>query len=107
MPERRLPNAMQVRTEPVVDLPVIEPGAALLVHPDGPRLKAEHVPPVLEGMYVLVESPPLVRDDRHPALGRELLRDPLPLEAPGVRVPRHGLLLLGLAETLQQPHAGA
>ena len=30
---------------------------------------------------------------------------PLALEAPGVRVPGHGLFLLGLAEALEEPHA--
>ena len=41
------------------------------------------------------------------ALRRELARDALALEAPGVGVPGHGLLFLGLAETLEEPHAGS
>jgi hypothetical protein len=41
-------------------------------------------------------------DDDDRALGDELPGDALPLEALGVRVPGHGLLLLGLAEALEQ-----
>ena len=48
---------------------------------------------------------PVVSDDDDPALGGELPRDALPLQAPGVGVPGHGLGLLGLAQALEQPHA--
>jgi hypothetical protein len=71
-----------------------------------PRLEEQHVPPVLEGGYVLVQSLPVVGDDDDPALGDELPRDAVPLEAPGIALPGDGLLLLGLAEALQKPHSG-
>ena len=65
------------------------------------------MPPVLEGRHVLVQRLPVVGDDDDPALGGELPRDALPLQAPRVGVPGHGLFLLGLAEALEQPDAAA
>ena len=73
----------------------------------GARLEQEHVPAVLERRHVLVQRLPVVRDDHDAGLRRELARDALALEAPGVEVPGHGLFLFGLAETLEEPHARA
>src|SRR6516162_9874239 len=42
-----------------------------------------------------------------PAFGGELPRDALPLQAPGVGVPGHGLFVFGLAEALEQANAAS
>ena len=70
-------------------------------------LEEQHMPPVLQRRHVLVERLPVVGDDDHPALGRELPGDALPLQAARVGVPGHGLGLLGLAQALEQADAAA
>ena len=60
------------------------------MHLGGRRLKEEHVPAVLERRHVLVQRLSVVRDDDDTALGGELARDALALEAPGVGVPGDG-----------------
>src|SRR5262249_46329720 len=58
-------------------------------------------------MEALCLPRPVVGDDGDPTPGHELARDALPFEAPSVGVPSHRLLVLSLAETLQEPHAAA
>ena len=55
----------------------------------------------------MFEGLPVVGDDDDSALGGELPRNPLPLQAPRIRVPGDGFCLLGLAQAFQQPHPAA
>jgi hypothetical protein len=63
------------------------------------------VPTVLEGGDVAVQGPPVVADDDDAALGHELTRDTVPFQAAGVGMPGDPLLVLGLAQALEQPDA--
>ena len=70
-------------------------------------LEHQHMPAVLKRRHVAVERLPVIGDDDRPALGGELPRDALPLQASGVRMPGHGFLLLGLAQALEQANPAA
>jgi hypothetical protein len=69
MPLRGLPHPVEIRGEPLIDLVVIEPGPNLRMDLGRPRLKEEHMPPVLEGVHVPVQGLPVIGDDCDPALG--------------------------------------
>src|SRR5262249_38861627 len=85
---------------------VLEPRAGLAVDLGSAGLEDQDVPAVLQGGGVIVQRLPVVADDDHPAGGGELAGHAVLFQAAGVGVPGDWLLLLGLAQALQEANAG-